>query len=225
MRRTLASLVLAWLLAAPAAAQGLADYDYENLTFRGFGADYGWIWPSKVEAAPMFTVRLDLGYLGPAVRIMPSISYWSSRMRASELARLAARLEQLPPLQEQGVVISPGDLGRIDWSNLSLALDAHVVWTTPVGLLTFVGGGVGVHLLNGRGDAIADTFIEDLLDTMSAGVAVLAGVEYPVGDRFRVFGETRYTLLSDVRYPAIRVGGALMLPPRASVPSASRNRP
>jgi hypothetical protein len=222
MRRTFAPLLCAVLLASPAAAQGLADYDYENLHFRGFGADYGWIWPTKVEPAPLFTVRFDLGYLGPAVRIMPSVSYWSSRMRSSELARLAARLEELPPLQEQGVIVRPEDLGRIDWSNLSLSLDAQVVWTTPIGLLTFVGAGAGVHLLNGRGDAIADTFIEDLLDTMSAGVAVLAGVEYPVLPQFRLFGETRYTLLSDVRYPGIRIGGAVMLPPRASASSLSR---
>jgi opacity protein-like surface antigen len=200
--------------AAEVRAQNLADYDYENLIFRGIGLDVGYIWPTRVEPTPTLSLRFDLGYLGPAVRLAPQMSYWSSTMRRSELARLAERLSELPPLQAQGVVITAADLGTVDWSDLSLSIDAHIVWTTPVNLLTFVGAGAGVHLLNGRGSAIDDTFIEDLLDTMSAGIALLAGVEYPLIDRFRIYGEARYTLLSDVRYPGLRIGGALMLPPR-----------
>jgi hypothetical protein len=202
--------------AGGARAQGLADYDYENLLFRGVGVDFGHIWPNKVEPASLVSVRFDLGYLGPAVRLAPSISYWSSTVRRSELSRLAERLGELPPLQEQGVVITADDLGVIDWSDLSLSLDAHVVWTTPLNLLTFLGAGAGVHLMNGRGAAIDDTFIEDLLDTMSAGVAIMAGFEYPIIERFRIYGEARYTLLSDIRYPGVRIGGALMLPARGA---------
>ena len=40
-------------------------------------------------ATPTFSLRLDLGYLGPAVRIAPTISYWSSDFKRSELGRLA----------------------------------------------------------------------------------------------------------------------------------------
>jgi hypothetical protein len=40
----------------------------------------------------------------------------------------------------------------------------------------------------------------------------MGGAEYEVGSRLRVYGELRYTLLSDVRYPGIRLGAALMLP-------------
>jgi opacity protein-like surface antigen len=214
MRRLLVMLLLAAAAAGPAHAQALADYDYENLVFRGLGVDYGYIWPNKVDPTRQLSLRFDLGYLGPAVRLAPSVSYWSSNLRRSELARLAAALERLPPLQEQGVQVSAADLGTIEWSDLVLSLDAHVVWTAPFNIITFVGAGGGVHLLNGRGDAINDTFVEDLLDTMSAGVALIAGVEYPLADRFRVYGEARYTLLSDIRYPGLRVGGALMLPPR-----------
>jgi hypothetical protein len=74
------------------------------------------------------------------------------------------------------------------------------------------GRNVGLHALNGRGDAIADTFIEDLLDSTAAGLALLGGAEYELAPRLRVYGELRYTLLSDVRYPGIRLGAALMLP-------------
>ena len=59
-------LVAAVLVLAPAAAsaQTLADYDYENLSFRGIGLDWGYIWPSKVNSTPTYSLRIDLGYLG-----------------------------------------------------------------------------------------------------------------------------------------------------------------
>jgi opacity protein-like surface antigen len=224
MRRTLVITALLAAAAGSAGAQQLADYDYENLVFRGVGFDYGHIWPGKVDPTPIYSVRFDLGFLGPAVRIAPSVSYWDSQLRTSELARLAERLSQLPPLQDAGIEITAADLGRIDWSGLSLSIDGHVLWTTPLQVLTYVGAGIGLHLLNGRGEAIDDTFIEDLLDTMSAGVAVLAGVEYQIVERFRVYGEARYTLLSDLRYPGLRVGGALMLPARQD-PAVRRDLP
>ncbi|HUF51581.1 MAG TPA: hypothetical protein VMN60_12135 [Longimicrobiales bacterium] len=223
MRRLLFTALLC-AGAAPAAGQDLADYDYEHLTFRGIGFDYGYIWPSKVAAAPMYTLRLDLGYLGPAVRLVPSISYWSSRLRDSELDRLADRIEQLPPLADNGIELTGADLGEILWSDLGLSLDAHVVWTAPLGIITFVGAGASVHALNGRGVTIDDTFVEDLLDSTAAGMAVMAGFEVQPIDRLRLYGEARYTLVSDVRYPALRIGASLMLPPRATAGTSGGNR-
>jgi hypothetical protein len=211
-----AALGLGASLALPAAAQAqtLADYDYENLTFRGIGIDLGYIWPNKVEPAPMWSVRLDLGYLGPAVRIAPSISYWTSRFRRVELDRLADRISDLPPLRDQEVVVTADDLGDIQWSNLVLAVDAHLVWTAPLDIITYVGAGVSMHALNGRGDIIDDTFIEDLLDSTAPGAALLGGFEIQLLPGFRIYTEARYTLASDVRYPSLRLGGAVMLPPR-----------
>jgi hypothetical protein len=213
------------LIPAAAHAQDLADYDYENLAFRGIGFDWGYIWPTKVEPASLFTVRLDLGYLGPAVRIAPSVSYWSSRFRTAELDRLAGRLSQLPPLRDRGIVITAADLGTVDWSDLTLGLDAHVVWTAPFDIITYVGAGAALHALNGRGDAIDETFIEDLLDSATAGGALMAGAEVQPIPRIRLYGEVRYTLATDVRYPGFRFGAALMLPPRnqaSSVPEGGR---
>jgi hypothetical protein len=71
-----------------------------------------------------------------------------------------------------------------------------------------------LHAMNGRGDAIEDTFVEGLLDSMTGGVAVMAGLEIQPMPVLRLYGEARYTLVSDVRYPGLRVGAALMLPPR-----------
>jgi opacity protein-like surface antigen len=209
-------LLTLMLFCAPAAAgaQTLADYDYENLSFRGIGFDYGYIWPSKVESAPTYTIRLDLGFLGPGVRIAPSLAYWSSNMRATELDRLAEQINRLPPLQQQNAQVTAADLGSITWSDLAIALDAHLLWTTPVGLLTYVGAGAALHALNGHGDFIENTFVEDLLDSTSAGIAIMAGLEYQPLPRLRFYGEARYTLVTDIRYPGLRLGVTLMLPPR-----------
>jgi Outer membrane protein beta-barrel domain len=212
-------LFIAMLLAcapATAGAQTLADYDYENLTFRGIGLDYGFIWPSKVASTPAYTIRLDLGFLGPGVRVAPHLTYWSSDMRNTELDRLADQINRLPPLQQQGVTLTAADLGNITWSDLSIGIDTHLMWTTPIGLLTYVGAGAAIHALNGHGEFIESTFVEDLLDSTAAGVAVMAGLEYQVLPRLRLYGEARYTLVTDIRYPGLRVGASLMLPPRAA---------
>lgn len=211
IRPILTMLVLS-LAALPSGAQTLEDYDYANLSFRGVGIDWGTIWPDKVDATGAWSLRFDLGFLGPAVRIMPTLSYWSSRMKSGELQSVAERLNQLPALQEQGVTLTREDLGTVDWSDVSLTIDTHAVFTLPWDVITYVGAGVGVHALNGRGSAIEETFIEDLLDTVTAGVAVMTGAEYDIARNFRLYGELRYTLASDVRYPGFRFGGALMLP-------------
>ena len=218
-------LGVAAVTAAPVHGQTLADYDYENLTFRGIGFDYGYIWPSKVESTDHYSVRLDLGFLGPALRVTTNISYWSSDLKTQELQRLADRLEQLPALQEQGVDLSAEDLGQVSWSDLSLGVDAHMVWTVPLNIITYLGGGLGLHALNGRGSSIEDTFIEDLLDSTAPSLALSAGAEYQLLQRLRIYAEGRYTLLSDIRYPGVRAGVSIMLPGRPADTPLTRDAP
>jgi opacity protein-like surface antigen len=203
------------VLPAAAPAQGLAEYDYENLSFRGIGADWGHIWPNKADATSMYSLRVDLGFLGPAIRIVPGLHYWNSSMKRSEVGRVAERLSSLPALQESGVIINADDLGEIDWKSVSMTLDAQAVWTAPYRIFTFIGLGAGLHAMNGSGSSIDDTFIEDLLDTITPGMAVMAGIEYEPSPSLRLYGEGRYTVQSEVRYPGFRIGAALMIPNRA----------
>ena len=92
----------------------------------------GYLWPDKVEPTASYGVRMDLGYLGPGVRVTPSITYWSSRIKAREVRELEDRLDTLIAQTQPGPV-APVSLGPIDWSDLALALDAHVVWRVPYG--------------------------------------------------------------------------------------------
>jgi hypothetical protein len=215
IRRWIPVLGLLLALPAGAAAQTLEDYDYENLAFRAIGFEAGYIWPNKVQPAPIFSLRADLGYLGPGVRILPSLSYWSSSLKERELWRLAKQIEELPVIRDANLHISAADLGAIHWSDLSLNLEGHFVWETPLqGVLPYVGAGFGLHLMNGTGDLIQDTFVEDLLDTVTAGFSALVGTELELGSRFTLHGEARYTVVSNVRFPGIRIGGSYLLPVR-----------
>lgn len=200
------ALVVCALTLAPGnvRAQELADYDYENLAFRGIGADVGRIWPSNLDPATTYRIRIDLGYLGPGVRIVPSIGYWKSRVEQSEIEAFERQLE------ERGA--TGVNLGEIELSDLTMQVDAHFVWTTPVRVLMYVGAGAGLHMLNGQGRDIDDTFIEDLFDSIMPGVSAIAGAEYAIVDRVRVYGEGHFTIVSDILNPGLRAGVAVMFP-------------
>lgn len=215
-------VVAALAVTAPAAsAQDLADFDYENLSFRGFAPEWGYLWPTRVEATQSWGVRLDLGYLGPGLRIVPSVNYWKSTLKASEVRELEDRVASLITAQTDGPAPSV-NLGVIDWSDVALAVDAQVVWRVPYGILTFLGLGAGTHMLNGSGPAIDGTFVEDLLDSVTAGFNLHAGLEYPLVDRFRLYGQGRYEVMGDLQYAQIRLGGQFMF--GSLVPGEERNR-
>ena len=209
MRRPL-SLLLAVLgigfAAGEARGQTLADYDYVNLTFRAFGLGAGYMWSDRITDTEHYTVRFDLGYLGPGIRIVPSVTYWDSEIEEAELDDLATRISQ-----QTGVAIQGSDIGPVEWSDISLDVDAHFVWSVPFGLLTFVGAGAGLHALNGRGAAVDDTFVEDLLDDITLGVNGIAGFEFEPINRIRIFVEGRYTAMSSLRYATARGGAQIML--------------
>ena len=198
-------------------AQSLADFDYENLSFRGFSLEGGYLSGTRVDGTYSTGIRVDLGYLGPGLRIVPGLSYWSSTMKASEVGELENKVEsliegELPPASSFDPQVN---LGTIDWSDINLSLDGHLVWSIPAGFLSFAGLGVSAHILDGDGEAIAGTFVEDLLDSVVAGVNVHAGLEYPVHDRFRFYGLTRYEVMEDLRYLEFRLGGQIMVAPPA----------
>jgi hypothetical protein len=199
------------------AQTSLADYDYENLSFRGFSLEAGYIWPTRVE--PTYTVgaRVDLGYLGPGLRLVPGVAYWSSTMKGSEVRELERTVDDLVAGQlDPGTSFSGVDLGTIDWSDFIISMDGHFVWSVPLDLLTFAGAGMSLHFLNGDGEAISGTFVEDLLDSVKPGFNLHGGLEYPLSDGFRLYGAARYEMMEDLRYFELRFGGQIMLSGPAS---------
>ncbi len=82
---TVAGVVVTWALPHEARAQDLADYDYENLSFRGISFDVGYLYADKVEDTQTLGVRFDLGYLGPGFRLMPVCTNWEATLADTEV--------------------------------------------------------------------------------------------------------------------------------------------
>lgn len=210
-RLALAVLAGMAVLAAPARGQRLAEYDYDQLSFRGIGFDVGYMLPNKIDDTPQYGMRFDLGYLGPGLRLVPRVGYFSSKMTGREVSNLERRVADLVFDQNPLQPVPTVDLGVVEWSAVTLGLDAHFVWRVPFGVLTYLGGGFAAHLQNGDGDAIAGTFVEDLLDSTVAGMNAHVGLEIPLSRLLRVYGDARYEFLGDLHFPAFRAGVQLMI--------------
>lgn len=200
-------LALFWA-ASPAAGQGLAEFDYENLAFRGVMLDVGHVSSSRVESTTSYGGRVDLGFVGPGVRVVLGVNRWSSRLERGRVRGFEESLEAL--VLDQTGETTDISLGEISWSDVALSGDAHFLWRVPFGLLTYTGAGASAHVLRGSGDAIDGTFVDDLLDSVRAGANLHGGIEVPLGPRFRLVGETRYEWLEDLSYLQFRVGGQVM---------------
>ena len=197
-----------------AVAQDLADLDYEHLSFRGIGFDAGYLWPTRVDPTYSLGARFDLGYAGPGLRIVPNIGYWSSSLVGSEVTELQDRISQL--IQDQtGGPPTLLDLGPIDWRNYTIGVDAHIVWDSLLDVLTYGGLGVSAHILDGRGPAIEGTFVEDALDSVTAGLNLHFGFEYPMTPRLRIYSVGKYEVTSDLQYFHVRGGFQIMTGPNA----------
>jgi predicted secreted protein len=215
------AVIGAVLATSPIAAQGptLEDYDYENLELRGVGLTVGYVWPTRVEQALLLGLRGDLGYLGPNVRIVPGISFWSSRLQEREVQRLADQYRRICENQH-GTGCPPVDLGEIRLSDLSFHADAQYV-LDRFRLMPYGAAGLGVHFLNGRGEAIDGTFIEDLLDAITPSIATSVGVQLPLGTLL-LNGEGRFVLMSYARHVTLSLGGTWIFPGGPVRPPSAR---
>ena len=202
------ALALALLAAAPAAAQ---QFGLRALEFQGFGASLYQVVPARSEPTTGVHLNAYLGRLAPRVRVSPSMTFWATELRDQEVSHVRQRVEELC---EAGGNPCPGlDLGEVDISDLSIDLDARYLVGGPLRVQPYVGLGAGLHLVNGGGDFIDNTFVEEILDAITPGLNARAGVEFPIG-RLRIHGEARAVLAGGVNWFGAGVGGSIVLPER-----------
>lgn len=199
----LAGLLLA---VGPLQGQRLEEYDYENLRLRGVGAEVFFVSPNDVDGTLGVGVRVDLGFLGPKVRVMPRIAFWDSELTQEAVNRLETKLADLIQEQNPGQPRPDIDLGTIDQEAFIVGSDLHWLPLVDVPLRPYLGVGGEIYFLNGSGDAIEDTFVEDRLDLLTAGVSGVAGLEYQLRGGLLLYGEVRGSLVADVRNVALTVG-------------------
>lgn len=211
MKRFFLALALLFGFPLAAAAQELADYDYENLRLTALGLSLSALGPNRMDGTLGLGLHADLGYLGPNVRITTTLGYWGSKLRSGEVQRLSNQLRDLCERQPTAGSCPRLDLGEIRMRDVFLGADAAYVLQTYEYFEPYAGAGLALHLLDGRGEAINGTFVEDLLDTLSPGISVHGGVQTPVLRPVTLFGEARYTLSPDVRYGSVAVGAMVRL--------------
>jgi hypothetical protein len=84
-----------------------------------------------------------------------------------------------------------------------------------------VGTGLGLHLVNGGGDFIDNTFVEEILDAITPGINAMAGVQLPLGRGLRLHGEVRAVVAGGANWLGAGLGGSITLPTRrAPAPEA-----
>jgi hypothetical protein len=138
----------------------------------------------------------------------------TSRLEGSEILEFEDRVRDLVAAQNSGVRPSL-DLGTIEYTDIAITVDAHVVWELPLDLLTFGGLGVSAHVIDGDGAVIAGTFVEDLLDSVDPGFNLHLGTEFPLTNRLRIYGSGRYEVMPDLQYFQVRGGLQFMIGPNA----------
>ena len=202
------ALALALLATAPAPAQAFGP---RALEFQGFGASLYHVAPARSEATTGLHLNAYLGRLAPRVRVSPSLTFWATKLHDQEVNQVRLRVEELCAA---GGNPCPGlELGEVDISDLSLDLDARYLVGGPLRVQPYVGLGAGLHLVNGGGDFIDNTFVEEILDAITPGINAMAGVELPIG-RLRIHGEARAVLAGGVNWFGAGVGGSVVLPAR-----------
>lgn len=200
------------LSSSPVRGQGLADYDYENLRLRGVGGEIFYVNANGLDATVGFGVRLDLGFLGPKIRMVPRFAFWNTELEQAELDSLATKLEDLVQEQNPGQPRPQIDLGTVDRDAIIFGTDLHWLPVVADPLRPYLGVGGEIYILNGSGEAIDGTFVESGLDLLTAGVSGVAGLEFGLQGGLTLYGEVRGSLVADVRNVALTAGVAYLTP-------------
>jgi hypothetical protein len=202
-------IVLLLLLApAPVASQGFFDqFSYEGLGFSGIGLDGGAVWSNSLTSEPTVGVRVDYGQFAPRVRIVFGALYFRGQFNDAKIGEFERRLEQL--VADPAVDI---DVGTVSLTDVALYLDFQFVPAVLGRVRPYIGLGFGAHIRDGDGVAIANTFVEDALDTVAAGLSGSFGLDIALFPRLSLTAEVRGGLTSELRTLSARGGVMVWLP-------------
>ena len=185
-------------------AQGLfSQFSYDNLKPSALQLDLGPVGGNNIRGTLTGGLRLDYGFIAPHVRVLLGVSYYKADFSSAARARFAQRLDS---------VVNPGtqdtiNLGRITWSDVTGDVDLQYVLPQGRAVTTYLGIGIGAHVRHGSGPAIKGTFVQDALNSITAGLNGTIGTE--VGARrWRFILEARGVLWSGVSTVALRSGVA-----------------
>src|SRR5882672_9692165 len=156
---------------SPALAQQHAQTPAQSdagLGFRGLGASIGLADPEGASSALLLGLHVDAGQIVHNVHLIPSLEYWSV-----------------------GANVGPYSA---DLSDLAFSADVNVDFPLQGGRLTpYLGGGLGLNFLSADSNAPG---VGSNNDT-KLGVNVLGGMRNDVMPNLALFGELRYSFVTD----------------------------
>lgn len=198
----IAAIVVAF--AAPARAQNIFQrLDLDKLRFEGFGVVAGPVSPSTIVSTQSYGVQADYGEITPHVRVGFSGSFWSSRFTDKTVNQFIKQIEQSLSNPDDSIKFD-----RVKVSTISVEADVrYIPANAHAAVQPYIGGGLGLHIVNAESKLIQGTFVESALDNIGAGISAIAGVAFLPTHRISVGVEARYTVLGTLRFGTVRAGG------------------
>lgn len=194
------------LLLIPRPSEGqsfLEQFSYEGLRFSGIGVEFGAVASDRLTSEFTGAVRVDYGRIAPNVRVLFGVSYFRGEFNPTEIGKFEDGLARVVQDQPPGFTI---EVGRITWSDIEADLDLQYVLEAGRRVTNYVGVGFAAHIRNGSGAAIDDTFVEDALDTIDAGLNLTFGTAIELIPAVRFTIDLRGGLASELRTAAARAG-------------------
>lgn len=213
-----AALLVARGTSAHAQVQGslFERLNLDRLRLTALGVGVGVVKPSRLQGTNAYSLYSDYGEIVPRWSVVFGATYWKSEYKKNYLEEFADTVEK--SLLPDTVSL---EIGRVTLSDIALSTDLR--WSPFAGataLRPYVGGSLGVHVLNAEGGLIRGTFIESALDNITAGIGGVAGLDILLFKRILVGGQVRYDLLTGARFGSARVVGSyLFSSPRRVEPS------
>jgi len=199
----LAAILLAVVRPDRVSAQGfLSKFSYDNLKPSALQLDLGPVGGNNIRGTLTGGLRLDYGFIAPHVRVLLGVSFFKADFSSAARARFEQRL--------RSVVIDPSAddtirLGRISWSDVTGDVDLQYVLPQGRAVTTYLGIGLGAHIRHGSGPAINGTFVQDALNSITAGLNGTIGAEVGA-KRWRFTLEARGVLSSGLSTASLRSG-------------------
>jgi opacity protein-like surface antigen len=198
--------VVAMLLASAASAHTQNIFqrlDLDKLRLEGVGAVAGPVSPSTVVSTQSYGAQADYGEIVPHLRVGFSASFWSSRFSDRTVEQFITQLEQSLSNPDDSIKFD-----RVKVSTISLEADLRYTPTKARSAVQpYLGGGLGLHVVNAESKLIHGTFVESALDNIGAGISAIAGIAILPTHRVSVSVEARYTVLGTLRFGTVRAGG------------------
>jgi hypothetical protein len=188
----------------------------DRMRLRTVGVAFGSAWPGQAVPTRVYALHADYGEVLPGLRVLFVSSYWTTRFKDAEVARLAAAVRNAvkDPSRDDTV-----RLGRINVADLSGGVEMRwqPVRARPderLGVVRpWVAGGMAAHFVNVEGPPVSGTFVERALDAATIGLAAALGVDLRPLPNFLLSMQARYDFLSSVRYASARAGASFVFGP------------